>query len=319
MKWNGQHLVLIQLNLNLHINLDVDEKQSIFLNLPDGIWTMILKYLSTVEVFSFKFLCKRFYKISFYDKKLKFFTINARKIFEVNDYYENFFYLLEDLFKKLKKEFDEITFIFLKYSFEDLKNLFMISNCFFHLFSCPRSIFAKSDCKHCSRLYFSPFIRPKNFKLLNEFKFMISDEQKNTLSDNSLSILKRFSIVVFFESLEESSTINSDKKRCLKTFIIQDYFHLVIIFFEVQIRIFCNFFSKIVDDCYIDSYEKKIFFLEECFIFCFKFVSYCVRNVKFSFFHEIFSQYEYSDFNLKVINKKYIEYCEKKYASKNID
>ena len=64
--------------------------------------------------------------------------------------------------------------------------------------------------------------------------------------------------------------------------------------------------------------EKKIF-LEECFIFCFKFVSYCVRNVKFSFFHEIFSQYEYSDFNLKVINKKYIEYGEKKYASKNID
>ena len=150
MKWNGQHLVLIQLNLNLHINLDVDEKQSIFLDLPDEIWTMILKYLSTVEVFSFKFLCKRFYKISFYDKKLKFFTINARKIFEVNDYYENFFYLLEDLLKKLKKEFDEITFIFLKYSFEDLKNLFMISNCFFHLFSCPRSIFAKSDCKHCS-------------------------------------------------------------------------------------------------------------------------------------------------------------------------
>ena len=147
---------------------------------------------------------------------MKFFTINARKIFEVNDYYENFFYFLEDLFKKLKKEFDEITFIFLKYSFEDLKNLFMISNCFFNLFPCPRSIFAKSDCKHCSRLYFSPFIRPKNFKLLNDFKFMISDEQKKTLSDNSLSILKIFSIVVFFESLEEFSTINSDKKRCLK-------------------------------------------------------------------------------------------------------
>ena len=96
---------------------------------------------------------------------------------------------------------------------------------------------------------------------------MISDEQKNTLSDNSLSILKRFSIVVFFESLEESSTINSDKKRCLKTFIIQDYFHLVIIFFEVQIRIFCNFFSKIVDDCYIDSYEKKNFFFLRSVLF----------------------------------------------------
>ena len=89
---------------------------------------------------------------------------------------------------------------------------------------------------------------------------MISDEQKITLSDNSLSILKRFSIVVFFESLEESSTINFYKKRRLKTFFIQDYFHLLIIFFEVQLRIFCNFFPKIVDDCYIDSYETKIFF-----------------------------------------------------------
>ena len=43
MKWNGQLLVLIHPNLNLHINLDVDEKESIFIDLPDEIWTMILK------------------------------------------------------------------------------------------------------------------------------------------------------------------------------------------------------------------------------------------------------------------------------------
>ena len=73
MKWNGQLLVLIHPNLNLHINLDVDEKESIFVDLPDEIWTMILKYLSTEDIFSFKFLSKRFYRISFFDKKLKFF------------------------------------------------------------------------------------------------------------------------------------------------------------------------------------------------------------------------------------------------------
>ena len=43
MKWNGQLLVLIHPNLNLHINLDVDEKESIFIDLPDEIWSMILK------------------------------------------------------------------------------------------------------------------------------------------------------------------------------------------------------------------------------------------------------------------------------------
>ena len=50
--------------------------------------------------------------------------------------------------------------------------------------------------------------------------------------------------------------INCDQKQCLKTCIVRDYFHLVIMFFEVQLRIFVNFFSKIVD-CYINSYAKK--------------------------------------------------------------
>ena len=133
MKWNGQLLILIYSNLNLHINLDVDEKESLFVDLPDEIWTMILKYLSTEDIFSFKFLSKSFYRISFFDKKLKLFTVNAYKIFEVNDYYEIFFYMLKDLLNIFKKEFDDsIFFLLLKYSFEDLKNLFMISNCLYH-------------------------------------------------------------------------------------------------------------------------------------------------------------------------------------------
>ena len=61
--------------------------------------------------------------------------------------------------------------------------------------------------------------------------------------------------------------INSDQKTCLKTFIVQDYFHLVIMFFEVQLRIFVNFFSKIVD-YYINSYAKKnIYFLSSVLFF----------------------------------------------------
>ena len=62
--------------------------------------------------------------------------------------------------------------------------------------------------------------------------------------------------------------INSDQKRCLKTFIVQDYFHLVIMFFEVQLRIFVNFFSKIVD-YYINSYAKKKYFSRAVFYFLF--------------------------------------------------
>ena len=122
----------------------------------------------------------------------------------------------------------------------------MISNCLYHLFSCPRSAYAKNECQHCSRLYVSPFIQPKNFEYIENFRFKILDDRKNVLSENSLSTFKKFSSVVFFKSLEESSVINSDQKRCLKTFIVQYYFHLVLMFFEVQLRIFVNFFLKLL-------------------------------------------------------------------------
>ena len=270
------------------------------------------------DVFSLKFLSKRFYKITFFDKKLRYFTINSHKIFEVNDYYDMLFYMLNDLLNNLKKKFDEVTFLLLKYSFEDFKNLFMISNCFYHLFSCPRSDFTRNNCMYCSRLYISPSIRPKNFDCIDNFNFKLSsdDDRRNALSDNSRSILKRFKIIVFFKSLEEFSTINSDQKRCLNTFIVQDYFHFVLVFFEVQLRIFTNFFHNLVKDNYIRSKNKIKFFLEQCFIFSFEFVTYCIRKVKISFFEEIFNEFDYSDSNfIKVINKKYIEYCNRKYAS----
>ena len=194
----------------------------------------------------------------------------------------------------------------------------MISNCFYHLFSCPRSVFARSNCIFCSRLYVLPDIRPKNFKLIDNFDFEISDDRRNSLSENSISILKRFKIITFFNSLEEFSTINSNQKRCLNTFIVQDYFHLVLVFFEVQLRILSNFFYNIVKDKYIKSKIKQIFFLEQCFNFSIEFVTYCISKVKIDFFEEIFKEFDFSDSDsniIKVINKKYIEYCDRKYAS----
>ena len=242
MKWSGPAVNLIHQNLNLPINLDDDQKELDIIDLPDEIWVMILKFLSSDDVLSFKFLSKRFYKISFSDKKLKYFNSISHKIFEVDDYYDTFFNMLIDLLNKFKMNFDEVTFLFLKYSFEDFKNLFMISNCLYHLFSCPRSIFARNNCIYCSRLYVSPDIRPEICDNIDNFVLNLSEDRRNTLSNNSISILNNFEIVVFFKSLEELSTINSDQKRCLNTFIIQDPFHLVIVFFDVQLRIFCNFF-----------------------------------------------------------------------------
>ena len=90
----------------------------------------------------------------------------------------------------------------------------------------------------------------------------------------------------------------------------------MLVFFEVQLRIFTNFFHNLVKDNYIRSKNKIKFFLEQCFIFSFEFVTYCIRKVKISFFEEIFNEFDCPNSNfIKVINKKYIEYCNRKYAS----
>ena len=62
MKWSGVITDLIHQNLNLHINLDDDVKQSPILDLPIEIWQMILEFVSTRDIISFKFLSKRFYR-----------------------------------------------------------------------------------------------------------------------------------------------------------------------------------------------------------------------------------------------------------------
>ena len=221
MKWNGPTIDLIHQNLNLLINLDDDVQRSPFVDLPNEIWTLILDFLPLKDVFSLKFSSKRFYHISFLKKKLRYFTINSHKIFEVTEYYDMFFYMFNNLLNNLKMKFDVSTFLLLKYSLEDLKNLFMISNCLYHLFSCPRSVFARNDCVYCSRLYISQINQPKNFNCINDFNFNIFFNAEK-LSNNSLSILKKFKVLVFFKSLDEFLLINSDRKRCLNTFIVQD-------------------------------------------------------------------------------------------------
>ena len=99
---------------------------------------------------------------------------------------------------------------------------------------------------------------------------------------------------------------------------MQDYIHLVLVFFEIQLRIFVNFFYNIVKENYIKTKDEIRFFLEQCFDFSFDFVTNCIAKVKISFFEEIFDEINYNDFDsniIKVINKKNIECCDRKYAS----
>ena len=53
----------------------------------------------------------------------------------------------------LKEDFTFSKYIFLRSSVEEISREMTISNLLFHLFYCPRSIFSKSDCLNCSRLF----------------------------------------------------------------------------------------------------------------------------------------------------------------------
>ena len=98
---------------------------------------------------------------------------------------------------------------------------------------------------------------------------------------------------------------------------MQDYIRFVLVFFEIQLKIFLNFFYNIVKDNYVKAEDEKRFFLEQCFNFSFNFVPYCIGKVNISFFEDIFDEVDFDEYDsniIKVMNKKYIEYCNRKYA-----
>ena len=75
--------------------------------------------------------------------------------------------------KNARNNLNFSNWLFLNYFFDELKTDLMISNCFYHLFHCPRSIFAKSKCVLCSRQYvLTQITKPKNFDDLDKFNFV---------------------------------------------------------------------------------------------------------------------------------------------------
>ena len=96
--------------------------------------------------------------------------------------------------------------------------------------------------------------------------------------------------------------------------IFQDHLHIVLVFFKIQLRIFINFFYGLLDHVKVSD---QLLFLERCFSFAHRFVVHCIKKFKVPFFQEIFDEIDFNDFNsnIKIINKKYIDCCNRKYAS----
>ena len=101
-----------------------------------------------------------FNRIVFLNKGIKYYTKISHEIFDIESYYENFNIQLQILFDKIKKNYTDTTNIFLKFSFDELKNYFLISNVLFHMTDCSRSDFANDNCSLCCHLYVNELSRP---------------------------------------------------------------------------------------------------------------------------------------------------------------
>ena len=109
----------------------------------------------------------------------------SHDIIDVKKYYENFIQLFNDvLLNNLSKQFDKSIYLYLKFSLEPVKNLLLVSNVLSHLFTCPKSNYAKNDCSFCSRLLFNRLFCPSNaielqYDYLSIDIFFVDDVKKH--------------------------------------------------------------------------------------------------------------------------------------------
>ena len=283
----------------------LDRNDGILLTLPLEIWIYIFNFLSLRDIFKFKFLSRNSNSIYFnigYEKGLNFIIENSRMIFDTNEYYRMIkYFFVEEFIKRIKKQVNFCDRLFIKFCLENFLSMTTISNTLFHLFYCPRSFFASSNCKVCSRIYqkkdllIFPFpnllyLKVNEYTSEYDFNFLWSDENQREI-------------------------INSDIKRCLNISVIQKSVGLLPLFVEIQGRYYCNFFMCLVDFLDINSSEKKNLLKISSKLFN-NYICYILKNVNLNVLESMFQEIEINQFQyLKVINEKYKKYLQNKYEN----
>ena len=111
---------------------------------------MIMKFLNTSDFLAVKCLSKRCFTISFLNQRFSYYRHFAKRFVDSNLYYDTLSCFIQNFLENVKNNIDFSNWLLLNYFLDNLKTDLMISNCFCHLFHCPRSLFAKSN---CSRQY----------------------------------------------------------------------------------------------------------------------------------------------------------------------
>ena len=225
----------------------------------------------------------------------------------MNNYYYNFnLILLKEFILDLKRKFTFSKYLYLRSSLEEISREITISNIFLHLFYCPRSSFAKNECI-CGRQFLKKELEVNAVYLenLNILPHLEIDENEIEMH--------AFEFNFFWNNDIQRSVINSNVKRCLSTFIVQYNKEFLLLFLEIQIRIFMNFFHMLSKNFSNEKDERELF-LKMSLYFVRKFSIYVMNSMKFSNLNKLFEEIEFNQFKfLKVINKKYKEELIRKY------
>ena len=270
------------------------------LNLPIEIWVIIFKFLLLKDLFNFKFLSRRANSIYFFvgkGKGLDFLINCSKNIFNVNDYNKFQMFLTEKFIFDIKRKFSFSKYLFLRSSLEEISRELCVSNILFHLFHCPRSVFARNDCLKCSRLFLRRELKVSSEYLenLNVLSYLESDE----------NLIQNFEFNIFWNDNFQKSLINSDTRRCLNIFVIQNSKQFLLLILEIQFRIFMNFFH-LLSESFSKKEDERVLFMKMALYFVNKFSIFVIKNIKLNVLNNIFEEIEFDQFKfLKVINKKY--------------
>ena len=207
-----------------------------------------------------------------------------------------------DFARKVKTRFEYSNYLFVRYCLENFLRMTTVSNVLLHLFYCPRSFFAKSDCRLCSRL-----IVKKD--LFSNMRF------SSLLEKDTIISAKEYDFHFFWDNTQQKDAICSDIKRCLNVLVIQDGTDFLLQFLEILGRYSANFFHSLASVVCITHTQQ--YYLTSVSTNCFNnFFSYVLSNVRLNAFNDLFDEIEKEQFEyLRVINKKYKEKLKKKYES----
>ena len=132
------------------------------------------------------------------------------------------------------------------------------------------------------------------------------------IDENEIEMYQ-FELNFFWNNDLQKSVINSNVKRCLSTAIVQYDKQFLLLFLEIQIRIFMNFFH-LLSKSFSDEKDERELFMKMSLYFVRKFSIYVINAIKLSELEKLFEEIEFGQFEfLKVINKKYKEELLRKY------